>query len=128
MREVNGEFTVKITPVDTGDARMGMMMLDKEYLGDLAGAGKGRMLTGMSEVKGSAAYVAIERFEGTLHQAKGSFLLQHTGVMSKAGQSLVITIVPDSGTGELVGIEGKLQITITGGKHFYKLEYSLGAK
>jgi hypothetical protein len=125
MNEISGAFDVKIIPADTGDAKMGMMMLDKVYHGDLSATGKGRMLTGMGEVKGSAAYVAIERVDGTLKGAKGSFLIQHSGVMSKGNQSLTIRIVPDSGTGELVGIDGQMQIEIKEGKHFYQLEYTL---
>jgi hypothetical protein len=36
-----------------------------------------------------------------------------------------VTVVPDSGTGELVGISGKLNIIIADGKHAYDLEYSI---
>jgi hypothetical protein len=84
------------------------------------------MLTGMTEVKGSAAYVALERVSGKLKGASGTFLLYHTGVMSKGTQSLSIRVVPDSGTGELAGIEGELHIKIADGKHFYRFEYTLG--
>src|SRR5262245_20261478 len=75
MSEVSGEFDVKIIPADTGDPKMGMMMLDKKYHGELEATGTGRMLTGMTEVKNSAAYVAIERVEGKLKGASGSFLI-----------------------------------------------------
>jgi hypothetical protein len=125
MHTVSGEFEVKIAPVDTGDPRIGMMTLDKTYHGDLAATGKGRMLTGMTDVKTSAAYVAIERVEGTLKGAKGTFLVQHTGTMTKDKQSLVIRVVPDSGTGELTGIDGEMRIKIADGKHFYTFEYTL---
>jgi Protein of unknown function (DUF3224) len=126
MNEVSGKFDVKATPVDTGDDKMGMMTLDKQYHGDLSATGTGRMLTGMTEVKGSAAYVAIERVKGTLKGAEGTFLMYHTGVMAKGAQSLSIRIVPDSGTGALAGIEGEMHIKIADGKHFYGLEYTLG--
>jgi hypothetical protein len=128
MNEVSGEFDVKIVPMDTGDDKMGMMALDKHYHGDLDAAAKGRMLTGMADVKGSGAYVAIERVSGKLKGAAGTFLLYHTGVMSKGSQSLTIRVVPDSGTGDLAGIEGEMHIKIEGGKHFYRFEYTLGAK
>ena len=72
MNEVSGEFDVKIVPVDTGDDKMGMMTLDKQYHGDLNATGQGRMLTGMTDVKGSAAYVAIERVNGKLKGARGN--------------------------------------------------------
>ncbi len=128
VSEASGTFEVKLTPIDTGDAKMGMMMLEKQYHGDLTATGKGRMLTGMTDVKTSAAYVAIERVEGKLKGAEGTFLLQHTGVMTKERQSLVIRVVPDSGTGALAGIEGEMHVKIENGKHFYRLAYTLGQK
>jgi hypothetical protein len=131
MREVSGEFDVKAGPVETGDAKLGMLTLDKRYHGDLDATGVGRMLTGMTDVKGSAAYVAMERVSGKVKGATGTFLagtflLYHTGVMNKGAQSLSIRVVPDSGTGELVGIDGELHIKIADGKHFYRFEYTLG--
>jgi hypothetical protein len=126
MNEVTGEFDVKIVPVDTGDDKMGMMALDKQYHGDLNATGQGRMLTGMTDVKGSAAYVAIERVKGQLKGVEGTFLIHHTGVMTQGSQSLVIRVVPDSGTGDLAGIEGEMHIKIADGKHFYRFEYTLG--
>jgi len=128
MNEVSGEFDVKITPADTGDDKMGMMLLDKKYHGDLSGSGVGRMLTGMTEVKTSGVYVAIERVKGKLKGAEGSFLVHHTGIMAQGKQSLSIKVVPDSGTGEFVGIEGEMHIKIADGKHFYRFEYTLGEK
>lgn len=125
MIEIKGEFTVKLTPVDIGDAKMGMMTLDKQYLGDLAATGKGRMLTGMTDVKASAGYVAIERIEGTLNGAKGSFLIQHNGIMNKGKPTLEIKVIPDSGTDELTGIEGTMEIEIVEKKHYYRLKYLL---
>jgi Protein of unknown function (DUF3224) len=128
MSEVTGEFDVKVVPVETGDDKMGMMTLDKQYHGDLNATGQGRMLTGMTDVKGSAAYVAIERVKGRLKGAEGTFLIHHTGLMNKGSQSLVIRVVPDSGTGDLAGIEGEMHIKIADGKHFYRFEYTLGGK
>ena len=128
MNEVSGDFDVKAVPVDTGDDKMGMMTLDKQYHGDLDATGKGRMLTGMTDVKGSAAYVAIERVHGKLKGAEGTFLLHHTGVMAGGLQSLTIRVVPDSGTGDLSGIAGLMRITIADGKHSYRFEYTLGQK
>ncbi len=128
MNEVTGEFDVKIVPHDTGDDKMGMMTVEKHYHGDLNATGQGRMLTGMTDVKGSAAYVAIERVHGKLKDREGTFLVHHTGVMSKGVQSLVIRIVPDSGTGDLAGIEGEMHIKVAGGKHSYRLEYTLAGE
>jgi Protein of unknown function (DUF3224) len=125
-----GTFTVQMKPLsesgfDGGNANLGRMSLDKIFEGDLMGVGKGEMLTAMTQTKGSAGYVAIERVTGTLHGHKGSFVFQHMGSMNKGAQSLSITVVPDSGSGDLIGLEGIFKIRIESSKHFYELEYSL---
>jgi len=123
-----GSFEVKMTPQseDKGaGSSLGRLTLEKVFQGDLTGAGKGEMLTAMTDMQGSAAYVAVERVTGTLHGKAGSFTLVHTGLMSAAGQQLTISIVPDSGAGALKGITGSFTIEITGGKHLYDLEYTL---
>ena len=123
-----GPFDVKVTPQDdkSDDPLIGRMALDKQYHGDLDGTGKGQMLTAGTSVKGSGAYVAIEKFTGTLKGHSGTFVLQHLGTMTQNVPQLSVSIVPDSGTGELKGIAGKMTINIApGGKHSYDLEYSL---
>jgi len=125
-----GPFDVKVTPQDdkSGDAALGRMTLDKQYHGDLEATGKGQMLTAGTEVKGSGAYVAIERVTGTLKGHTGSFVLQHSGTMTQGVPQLTITLVPDSGTGQLAGIAGKMNIIIAAdGKHSYDFEYTLPA-
>src|SRR5215467_5521410 len=124
----SGPFDVKVTPQDdkTDDPLLGRMSLDKQYHGDLEGTGKGQMLTAGTSVKGSGAYVAIEKFTGTLKGHSGTFILQHLGTMTQNAPQLSVSIVPDSGTGELKGISGKMTINIApGGKHSYDLEYTL---
>ena len=106
-------------------ATLGRMSLDKQFFGDLAAIGKGEMLTAVTDVKGSAGYVAVERVTGTLHGRKGSFVFQHAGTMNRSAQELSITVVPDSGTDELTGIAGKFTLDIVDGKHFYAFDYSL---
>ena len=126
-----GTFEVKLVPQGAEDkgegSTLGRLSLDKQFQGDLEGTGKGEMLTGLTDVKGSGGYVAIERVTGTLHGRRGSFVLLHRGIMSQGAQDLTITVVPDSGAGQLVGLTGKLNITIVEGKHFYDLEYTLKA-
>ena len=123
-----GPFDVKVTPQDdkSDDPFLGRMLLDKQYHGDLEAAGKGQMLTAGSSVRGSGAYVAIEKVTGTLEGRTGTFVLQHTGTMTQNTPELNIAVVPDSGTGQLAGIAGKMTIIIaTGGKHSYDFEYTL---
>jgi hypothetical protein len=125
-----GPFDVKVAPLAQdsydGGTTLGRFSLEKKLHGDLEGSSKGEMLTAGTAVEGSAGYVAIERVEGALGGRRGSFVLQHLGAMSGAGQQLTIEVVPDSGTGELVGLEGTMRILIEpDGKHFYELDYSL---
>lgn len=104
---------------------LGRMTIDKQFQGDLEATSKGQMLAAMTAEKGSAGYVAIEKVSGTLHGRKGTFVLQHSGTMNRGDQQLSIAVVPDSGTGELVGLIGKMTIKIEGGKHFYEFQYTI---
>ena len=127
-KHAGGAFDVQITPQAEDKAEgstLGRMSLDKQFHGDLEATGKGEMLTAGTEI-GSAVYVAIERVTGTLHGRSGSFALMHVGTMTRDAQQLSITVVPDSGSGQLAGLAGKLAITIANGKHFYDFEYTLG--
>jgi len=101
------------------------MTIDKQIHGDLEATSKGQMLTAGTSVKGSAGYVAIERVSGTLHGRTGTFILQHTGTMTRGALQLSITVVPDSGTGQLTGLNGKMDIQIADGKHSYDFAYAL---
>src|SRR5215469_6115800 len=123
-----GPFDVKVTRQDDNseDPLLNRMTLDKQYHGDLEATGKGQMLTAGTEVKGSGAYVAIEKVSGTLKGRSGSFVLQHAGTMAQNVPQLNVIVVPDSGTGELKGLTGKMMINIAAdGKHSYDLEYTL---
>ncbi len=122
MHSVTGSFEVKITPAED-ETSVGRMILDKSYSGALSGTAKGQMLSHRTEVQGSAAYVALEHFEGELAGEKGSFSLVHKGLMDKGVSSLEVNIVADSGTEELKGISGNMEIKIEDGKHFYVLNY-----
>ncbi len=127
--KANGTFEVKLTPQASNDkaegATLGRMSIDKQFHGDLEATSKGEMLTAMTGVKDSAGYVAIERVTETLHGQSGSFILQHNGTMAHGAQQLTINVVPDSGTGQLAGLTGKMTIKIVDGKHFYEFEYTL---
>lgn len=113
-------------PVESGEGfSISRMSARKQFGGDLEGVGKVHMLTAGTDVKDSGAYVAIERITGTLHGRRGSFVVQHNATMTRGTPQLTITIVPDSGSGQLTGIAGKMAIKIAGGKHFYEVEYTL---
>jgi hypothetical protein len=128
-RHARGSFDVTLTPLPMADSlagsTMGRMSINKQFHGDLEGASMGEMLTAGTVVSGSAGYVAIERVSGTLHGKSGTFVLQHTGRMTRGAPQLTITVVPDSGTGELVGLAGRMLVIIADGKHSYEFEYTL---
>jgi hypothetical protein len=125
----SGTFDVKLTPQvaeDGADASLARMTIDKQFHGDLEGTSKGVMLASSATiVKGSGGYVAMERVTGTLKGRAGSFVLQHSGTMTRGTPQLSVTVVPDSGTGQLEGITGSLTIKIDGGKHSYEFDYTL---
>ena len=127
--QATGTFEVTIEPATEPEQAegvvLGRMSLTKRFSGDLSGSSKGEMLTATTGVEGSAGYVAIERVSGALHGRMGSFVFQHLGVMERGAQQLSITVVPDSGAGELAGIAGRLSLRIADGKHSYEFEYSL---
>ncbi|MDQ6676887.1 MAG: DUF3224 domain-containing protein [Acidobacteriota bacterium] len=126
----SGTFQVKLTPLEAYAKaeipNLARMSIDKQFDGDLHGAGKGEMLSAVTAVKGSAGYVALEQVTGMLHGKSGTFILQHTGTMTRGEPRLSVTVVPDSGTGQLTGLTGKLAIKIAEGKHSYEFDYTLG--
>jgi hypothetical protein len=101
------------------------MAIDKIFRGDLEGTSKGEMLAAGTPVKGSAGYVAIEKVSGTLEGRQGTFILQHSGTMNRGAAQLTVTVVPDSGTGQLTGLSGRMNIVIEAGNHSYEFDYTL---
>src|SRR3712207_6834331 len=124
-----GTFEVQLNPqslADQGaDGALGRMSIDKQFHGDLQATSKGEMLSAGTSVAGSAGYVAIERVSGSLHGRHGSFVLQHSGTMNRGAPELSVTVVPDSGTGQLAGLAGRMAIIIDGGTHSYEFDYTL---
>jgi Protein of unknown function (DUF3224) len=118
-----GSFDVKLTPLPPGeDAPLGRFTIDKQFHGDLEATSKGQMLAFSSSVKGSAGYVAMEHVTGTLNGKRGTFVLQHNGIMTRGSGELTVMVVPDSGTADLEGLAGTMRIDVAGGKHSYVFE------
>ena len=124
----SGTFEVKMSPQppDEGAEGVGRMLIDKRFAGDLEGTSKGQMLAAMTGVAGSAGYVAIERVAGTLGGRSGGFVLQHSGTMTRGAPRLTVSVVPDSGSGELEGLAGTRQIIIDRGRPSCVFDYTLG--
>lgn len=127
MNKAAGTFDVKINPLipynASADAKLARMSIDKQFHGDLEASSQGEMLSAGTDTKGSAGYVAIERVTGALDGRSGGFVLQHNATMTRGTPYLNIVVVPDSGTGDLVGISGTMHINIDKGKHSYEFEY-----
>jgi len=124
-----GTFDVTMTPQPPDDkttvASVSRMSLDKQFRGDLDASSTGQMLAVGTAVEGSAGYVAMEQVAGTLHGHRGTFALQHSGTMTRGTLQLAITVVPDSGNADLVGLVGTLEIDSVDGQHTYDFAYTL---
>ena len=128
--EVNGEFTVALEPVESSlqgqnGLKPARMTIKKTFTGQLAGESHGEMMSIMTATPGSAGYVAMEIVTGSLAGKKGTFALQHFGLMDKGQDSLILKVIPDSGTDELTGLRGDMSINIKDGMHYYHFEYQL---
>jgi hypothetical protein len=133
-QRATGSFDVKVTPQkpDTQIARaanLSRLTIDKRFHGDLEGISKGEMLALQTEVKGSAGYVALERVTGKLTGRSGSFVLQHSATMHRGDPDATILVVPDSATGELRGLSGKMKIIVgADGAHSYEFDFKIDSK
>ncbi|MFK2916070.1 DUF3224 domain-containing protein [Dyella koreensis] len=126
----SGDFDVKMTPQPATPGleatSIGRQTIDKHFHGDLDGSSQGEMVATMTETQGSGAYVALERVTGTLHGKRGSFTFVHSATMHRGVPDWSVQVVPDSGTGELVGLSGAMVIHIDDkGKHTYTFDYAL---
>jgi hypothetical protein len=127
-----GTFEVNLQPLasfaeGSDGINLGRMSIEKTFHGELSATSKGEMLTAMTLVEGSAGYVAIEQVTGTLSGRNGRFVLQHFGTMSQGQTFLLLEVVPNSGTGELTGLSGKMSIQIENGQHSYEFDYELAS-
>lgn len=129
--QITGTFVVTLAPLETyhqandGNS-LARLSIDKTFQGDLAATSRGEMLSSRSPVEGAAGYVAIEHVTGTLNGNSGTFVLQHYGVMSAAGMQLTLEVVPGSGTAELVGLSGTMNIRQEDGQHYYDFSFEFG--
>ena len=124
-----GDFEVTMTPLESEEgagATLARLRLEKRYTGGLEATASGWMMSAVTATEGSAGYVALERVTGRLWGRDGSFVLQHDGIMDSGARSLIVQVVPDSGTGGLTGLRGTLEIRIDAAGHHYRFEGELG--
>lgn len=127
MELITGKFDVRIHPLEDEFGNVHKvperMSVDKQYFGGLKGTGKGQMLSHRTTEQGSAGYVAVEVIKAEIDGKSGSFVVQHSGIMDKGEKALSIQVIPDSGTGGLLGIFGHMSIEVINGQHFYQFNY-----
>ncbi len=122
----SGTFEVKLTPqMSEDESTVSRMSIAKQFQGDLEGISQGQMLAVATAVQGPAGYVAMEQVSGKLNGRNGAFALQHSGTMTRGAPELSVTVVPDSGTDQLVGLSGRMTIQIADGNHYYEFDYTL---
>ena len=120
----SGSFEVRLTPQDDAEVPAGRMLIDKTYQGDMVGSGTGQMISKRTD-SGTAVYFAIEEFSGSVKGHRGGFTLLHTGQMNPESQSLEVTILEGSGSGELRSISGSMLIIQDESGHRYELTFEL---
>lgn len=124
---VRATFEIEITP---GEEPLlpgtGRFDFAKRWVGDIVGTSQGIMISAGSPAEGTAGYVAMEVFEGTIGGRRGSVAFEQLGTMDAGGQGLRYLIVPGSGTGELDGLIGVLNLTVDTESGAHRVEAELG--
>lgn len=124
-QETQGSFEIDMTPGEPllgGTARMDFT---KTWSGGLSGTSRGVMLSAGDPQAGDAGYVALEVVDGELDGRGGSFALQQLGTMAQGEPVLIYGIVPGSGSGDLAGITGVVNLTVVDGEHKVTVLYDL---
>ncbi|SDD53325.1 DUF3224 domain-containing protein [Actinokineospora iranica] len=125
--QATGTFGIEAWQPEESDEQHGTTVTRttarKRYTGDLTATSVVTMFQVRAPVEGSAAYVAVERVSGTLGGRAGTFVLQHNATSTPEKQSMDITVVPDTATGELTGLTGEMVIALVDGTHHYTIDY-----
>lgn len=109
---------------DAPGAKLSHAVINKVFRGDIVGTSVTHMIAAMSDRQGSAAYVAVERVSASVHGRAGTFVLQHTATGDRGQRKLEIIVVPDTATGELTGLRGRVDVDLSDGKHAYIFDYT----
>jgi hypothetical protein len=123
--QATGSFDVELIPQGGSNGPIAQMSITKHFHGPLDATSAGEMLAVHTATAGSAGYVAMEHVTGTLDGRSGSFVLQHSGTMGRHGETLSVTVIPDSATGDLEGLTGTMSLRRDRMEHFYSFEYEV---
>lgn len=127
--KIQGQFELQMTGeppyAEVEGVTLARAAFTKQFTGALVATSTVHMIGARTPVEGSAGYVAIEQITGSLDGRAGTFVVQHFGVMTRGEMRLEVLVVPDSGTGELRGLRGQMQLDKVDGKHRYTLDYEL---
>jgi len=123
-RRVTSAFTIDSWEGEPGDwhgAQLQRTQAAKTFTGELSGSSAlEAVMLGVGE--NVSAYVAVERLEVGFDGLKGSFCLLHSATANGDDNHMRLTILPGSGTGDLVGLSGTAEI-LPG--HGFALVYEL---
>ena len=98
----------------------------KTFTGDIEGEGQVEYLM-MYRSDGSATFVGLERVVGRIAGKAGSFVLQRIGMFEGGLAKESYSVIPGSGTGELMGLRGEGTSAVGhGNEHPMTLDYELG--
>lgn len=78
----------------------------KSYSGDITGNGNLEYIMAYKP-DGSASFVGIEYFEGSIGPKSGTCVLEHEGTFQEGTSSSSFRIIEGSATGELSGLTGE---------------------
>ena len=123
---IRGTFEIEITPGHALLPGTGRFDFTQVWEGDILGASKGVMISAGDPASGTAGYVCMEAFEGEIGGKLGTLAFQQLGTMDHGNQGLRYIVVPGSGTGDLEGTIGVVNLTVDedAGTHSVVLELS----
>jgi len=105
--------------------RLTRARVTKTFTGDIEGEGQVEYLM-MYRSDGSATFVGLERFVGTISGRTGTFVLQRGGVFENGEAKESYSVIPGSATGQLQGLRGDGRSAVGHGtEHPFSLNYDL---
>lgn len=122
---VSASFTIEMSPGESLVAGSGRFDFTKTWSGAAEGISRGVLLSGGDPATGHAGYIAIEQFEGTLDGRYGTLLLNQLGSMVADEPQLTFVVAPGSGTGQLAGVTGTVQIDAVGDDGVHQVTFTL---